>query len=344
MNDLTQLQDFGRELDHDLTELSPAVRNRILSSFEPYSWRARWLPQARQNTARRRRLPIPVTVLTMLTAVVICLTALGFWGGTPAADAQAVRILDRAASAALRQPTPHIRPSDFVFTRVLEMAATITMRYHRHPLVSEHTVLGERWLSASGRRKGLLRERRFSIALGHPTGPWNTTVLQACIHGHLVPRGPVGYSQGGITSAPCHAIPADLRHLPTTEPAMRRYIYHHLDGQNPLDQQAFITAGDLIRDNYIRPAALAAIFRAVAHIPGVTVVHGAVSANGRRGIAVQRIYHGISDQLIFDPETYSVIGEREVVVGPGTGLKVGTIMDLTTILAMRIVHNVGQAR
>ena len=343
MNDLTQLRVFGRDLDDDLAELSPALRNRIVSSFEPHSWRARWLPQPRQNAPRRRRRPIPVAVLTMLMAAVICLTALGFWGGTPAADAQAVRILNRAASAALRQPAPHIRPSDFVFTRALEMAATITVRNHR-PLVSEASVLREQWLSASGRRKGLLRERPFSILLGHPTGPWNATVLQACVHGHLVPTGSGPFSQGGIGSEPCHAIPADLRHLPTTEPASRRYLYHHLDGQNPPDQQAFITAGDLIRDNYIRPAALAAIFRAVAHIPGVTVVHGAVSADGRRGIAVQRVYHGISDQLIFDPQTYAVIGEREVVVGPGTGIKVGTIMDLTTILAMRIVHNVGHTR
>jgi hypothetical protein len=343
MNDLTQLQDFGRELDHDLAELSPAVRDRILSSFEPYSWRARWLPQARQNTVRRRRFPIPVTVLTMLTAAVICLTALGFWGGTPAADAQAVRILRLAATAALRQPAPHILPSDFVFTRVVEMAATITVRNHR-PSVSERSALREQWLSASGRRKGLLRERPFSIPLGHPTGPWSATVLPGCIRGHLVPRGPWGYGQGGISSGHCHPTPADLRHLPTTEPAMRRYLYHHLAGQNPPDQQAFITAGDLIRDNYIRPAALAAIFLAVAHIPGVTVVHGAVSADGRRGIAVQRIYRGVSDQLIFDPATHAVIGEREVVVGPGTGLKFGTIMDLTTVLAMRIVHNVGQTR
>ena len=341
MNDLTQLREFGRDLEHDLKELSPALRNRILFSFEPHRSRVRWLRQPPRNASRRRRLPIPVAVLATLTATVVCLTALGFWGGTPAPDAQAVRILNRAAYAALRQPTPHIRSSDFVFTRVLEMAATITVRNHR-PLVSEASVLREQWLSASGRRTGLLRERPFSIALGHPSGSWRATVLQACVHGRLVPRGPGWSSGGGTGSGRCHPLPADLRNLPTTEPAMRRYLYHHLAGQNPPDQQAFITAGDLIRDNYVRPAALAAIFRAVAHIPGVSVVHGAVSANGRRGIAVQRIYHGMSDQLIFDPATFAVIGEREVVVGPGTGIKFGTILDLTTILAMRIVHNVGE--
>jgi hypothetical protein len=342
MNDLMQLREFGLDLERDLTELSPALRNRIVSSFEPHSSRAPGWPRQPRHTAQlRRRLRISVAVLASVTAVVVGLTALGFWGNTPAADAQAVRILNHAASAALQRPAPHIRPSDFVFTRVVEMAATIGGPNH-HPLVSHTSVLREQWLSASGRRKGLLHERPFSIPLGHPTGRWRSIVLQACVHGHLVPPGSGWHTQGGTGYGRCRPVPADLRHLPTTEPAMRRYLYHHLAGQNPPDQQAFITAGDLIRYNYIRPAALAAIFRAVAHIPGVTVVHGAVSANGRRGIAVQRIYRGVSDQLIFDPATYTVIGEREVVVGPGTGVKVGTIMDLTTIITTRIVHSAGK--
>jgi len=341
MNDLTQLQDFGRDLDRDLGALTPAARHRIVSSFEPDSRQAGWLLQPRYGAGPRRRLAIPAAVLATLTAAAAGLTALGVLG-TPAADAQAVRILTRAASAALRQPAPGIGPTDFVFRRELEMAAAIAMRYHRPPLVSERSVLREQWLSASGRRTGLLRERPFSIPLGRPTGPWRATVLQACIHGHLVSPGAGGYLLGGGRSEDCRPVPADLRRLPTTEPAMLRYLYHHLAGQNPPDQQAFITAGDLIRDNYIRPASLAAIFRAVAHIPGVTVVHGAVSADRRRGIAVERTYHGISDQLIFDPATYAVVGEREVVAGPGTGVKVGTIMDLTAILTTRIVHSVGQ--
>ena len=83
MNDLTQLRDFGRDLEHDLAELSPALRDRVLSSFESNAGQTRWLWQARHNPPRQRRLPIPAAVLTMLTAAVICLTALGFWGGTP---------------------------------------------------------------------------------------------------------------------------------------------------------------------------------------------------------------------------------------------------------------------
>jgi hypothetical protein len=100
-----------------------------------------------------------------------------------------VRILNKAALRALQRAAPEIRPSDFVFQRELQMAAVIATREHHAPLVSERTVLREEWLSASGRRKGLLRERPFSVRLGHPIGPWRSTVFQACVHGKLVPPG-----------------------------------------------------------------------------------------------------------------------------------------------------------
>lgn len=340
MNDLMQLQDFGRHLDRDLAQPTPALRHQVVSSFGPETRRTR--SSRRPGVGRRHRVAVPAAALATSAAAVAAMTALGFLGGAPAADAQAARILNRAASAALQHPAPDIRPSDFVFKRGLEVAAVITMRYHRAPLVSERSVLREQWLSASGRREGLMRERRFSIPLGRPTGPWRSTALQACVHGKLVPPDGGWQVAGGGSKDGCRPTPAVLLKLPTTESAMLRYLYDHLAGQNPPDQQAFITAGDLIRDNYIRPASLAAIFRAVAHIPGVIIVHGAVSADGWRGIAVQRIYNGESNQLIFNPNTFAVIGERDVVVGPGTGLKVGTVLDLTTILDMKIVRTLGQ--
>jgi hypothetical protein len=120
------------------------------------------------------------------------------------------------------------------------------------------------------------------------------------------------------------------------------YLYQHSDGSNPPDQQAFITAGDLIRANYLRPAALAALFRAVAKIPGISVVHGAVTADGRRGIGVQRIFAGESQQLIFDPVTHAFIGERSVITGSPVKIMVGRVMSSSTVLRIAIVNRRGQ--
>jgi hypothetical protein len=64
--------------------------------------------------------------------------------------------------------------------------------------------------------------------------------------------------------------------------------------------------------------------------------------DGRHGIAVQRIVHGTSQQLIFDPATFAFIGEREVAISAASALKPGTILDSAAVLRVAIVSRIGQ--
>jgi hypothetical protein len=306
MNDLSDLRNFGRDLDRDIPRPSPGLRHRVLSAFaEPPG-------QARPHRTRR-------AAIAGGLAVAAGLATAPWWGGAPAIDAQAAQILDKAALAARREPALAARPSQFVFIKELMIYASMTS-HNGKPAVRIYQGLLENWYSASGARKGLSRWQPRSAPLpGDPTGPWDTTAGSA----------------GRRT-------PAYLPGLPTSADAMLRYLFRHSDGSNPADQQALITAGDLIRDKYLRPAALAAVFRAVARIPGVSVVPGATTADGRRGIAVQRTFQGESHQLIFDPATHAFIGEREVITGPPAQLKAGTVLNSTTILRVAIVDHAGQ--
>ena len=237
----------------------------------------------------------------------------------PATDAHAAQILRLAASAARHQPILTVRPNQYVFIRQLMAYASIGGPESR-PKVTIHHGLLETWMSASGTRKGLSRfQPRSSPLPGHPTGPWTTTA-----------------GSGDHT-------PAYIPSLPASADAMLSYLYQHMTGSNPPDQQAFIAAGDLIRDKYVPPAAMAAVFSAVAKIPGVAVVPGAVTVNGTRGIAVQRIFQGDSYQLIFDLRTHAFIGERQIVVaGTRSLLRPGTLMYATTLLNVAIVDHAGQ--
>jgi hypothetical protein len=308
MNDLTELRNLGRDLDRSVPGPSPGLRNRVLSAFAE--------PPRPARPLRTRRAAIAGGL-----AVAAGLATVPWWGGTPAVDAQAAQILDQAASVARRQPTLTARPSQFVFIKELMTYAGITDNNGK-PAVQMHQGMLESWYSASGTRAGQSRWQPRSAPLpGHPTGPWST-------------------SKGSTPHPPDP--PAYLPDLPTSADAMLRYLYQHSDGSNPPDQQAFITAGDLIRANYIRPAALAAVFEAVARIPGVSVVHGAVTADGRRGIAVQRTFAGESQQLIFDRATHAFIGERVVITGPPVKIKPGTVGSSTTILRIAIVNQAGQ--
>jgi DNA-directed RNA polymerase specialized sigma24 family protein len=111
-----------------------------------------------------------------------------------------------------------------------------------------------------------------------------------------------------------------LQPLPTDPRALLNLIYKQTAGagQSP-DQEAFTTIGDLLRESIAPPDVSAALFRAAALIPGVTVVHNAVDAAGRRGVAVAFTFNGERSEWIFDKHTFHLLGELDFVDGTLTG-------------------------
>lgn len=101
----------------------------------------------------------------------------------------------------------------------------------------------------------------------------------------------------------------------------------------------------LSADPIMTPKLRAAIYRVLAELDGVTRVPGQVDLAGRKGVAVGQVYGGVRDEIIFDPERYTVIGARSVVVadlpdsvveGPSgseriPGQKAGTVTHLSSI-------------
>ena len=70
-----------------------------------------------------------------------------------------------------------------------------------------------------------------------------------------------------------------LQSLPTDPHALLNLIYKATKGagQSP-DQEAFTTIGDLLRESIAPPDVSAALFRAAALIPGVSVIHHGADA------------------------------------------------------------------
>jgi hypothetical protein len=308
MNELTIITELGQTLDGDSRGPSPELRAAIVREFKP----------AARRPARRplRRIGLAGGVAATAAAGLFAASSLGLWGAPQAASAAAATLLRHAATVAARAPVLTPSADQFIYVKSVQTAAVIT----NNTSVREQTDLRELWASVDGTRNGLIR----TLPAGRGAS-WRETSLAGCGNG-----------------APCSPTPAYHGGLPTTAGAMLTYLYRHSQGQNPPDVQAFITAGDLIRESLVQPAALAAVFRAVARIPGVTVAAHAVNADGKVGVGVQQTFHGISEQLIFNPHTYAFIGEREVVVSAGAGLPVGTVMDSTAILGIGVVAHPGE--
>lgn len=104
-----------------------------------------------------------------------------------------------------------------------------------------------------------------------------------------------------------------------------------------LDQETFRIIGDVIRENLVPPKLSAALYRAAAKIPGVTVLPDVTDAAGRHGLAVSRTGNdGTRMEWIFDWKTYTYLGERD------DNLKTGTPVGLTAVLSRGVVDHVKQ--
>jgi len=336
MNELASLRDLGEALDQELRGPSPWLRHKVITEIGGRRGRAR------QGLPRRGpgwRLVVTAGLAVALAGALLIVAALRPWGASPAASAQAAEILRLAAAAAKHQPALSAGPSQFIYIKWVESAAVMTGDGSgRITSVHMSTDLREIWLSAAGTRNGLLREQpRSPSNLGRPTGAWQTTVLPGCHHGRTNP-----VAGATLPNGRCVPQPAYRAGLPSSAQAMLAYLYRNSHGQNPPDVQAFITAGDLIRESYVRPAALSALFAAVAQIRGVSVANHAVNAAGQQGVAVQQTYRGISEQLIFNPRTHAFIGRRRVALSASSGLRVGTVLDSTAILGLAVVDHAGQ--
>ncbi|MCC5575192.1 CU044_5270 family protein [Microtetraspora sp. AC03309] len=223
------------------------------------------------------------------------------------AKMSAEEVLGRAARA-----VTDLRPGDDQFIRVtsqtmygaFRMGANVktgeSIEESRYLYRSKRTI----WLSADGTRDGALKIE-YLEPRAYPGWPIPKEAYDE--QGTEWNRLPVcgNVSETAYTS---------LKKLPGDAEGMRAHLYARDNGDNSPDAGAWTAVGDLLRETYLPAAQRAALFKAAATIPGVTVTEDAEDAAGRKGIGVGRESLGIREDIIFNPETYELLGERGIVV------------------------------
>jgi hypothetical protein len=261
-----------------------------------------------------------------IAATVIAVTSLG-GPGRPAFDAGAVRLLAKAANAAARQPTPHVLDSQYMYIETKEaVTSTVPLELGATPPpMPRHVHLK-------------LITSRVWVPVGKSCRPAYKRSTSA--NGKTAIQTYSGEKCAGIGSLndPTYRL---LQTLPTNPHTLLALIYRVERGHGPgPDQEAFVTIGDLLRDTIAPPKVAAALYRAAALIPGVTLIPHAADAIGRPGVAVGRIGPGVDggirDELIFSGATLQLIGERSVIA------RTGTTTGATAIIARAFVNHDGQ--
>jgi hypothetical protein len=129
-----------------------------------------------------------------------------------------------------------------------------------------------------------------------------------------------------------------LSTLPADPEWMRERFYQDDPGDRDADEAAFDAAGELVRETYLPKAQRDAVFEAIRDIPGVKESKGVQDSAGRTGVALGRPMDGTLHQLIFDPETRTLLGERGTVVDAKTaGAPEGSLVAHTAELSVTVV-------
>jgi hypothetical protein len=283
-------------------------------------------PGDRPRRPRRAVVAAAAAAGLAIVATVIGVTSLGS-PARPAFDMGAVRLLAKVAAAAARQPAPHVRDSQYMYietkaavpSNVLKRLGAKPSPFPRH--IHLKLITSRVWVPVAN-LCGPVYKR--SVSANGKTTIWTFSGVKC---------GNIGW-----LNDPTYRL---LQTLPTNPHALLAMIYRVERGHGPGPaQEAFVTIGDLLRNTIAPPKVTAALYRAAALIPGVTLVHDATDAIGRHGVAVARIGPGadggVREELIFSRATLQLIGERTVIA------RTGMTTTATAIITKAFVDHRGQ--
>jgi hypothetical protein len=321
-----QITDLARLLPAEAAPDLPADRLQILREHLMLEYRraadtGRPAPQRRRV---RRPLLAALGAGSVLAAVAATAVALVLSGGQPApASPAAMELLAKVANVAARQPAPPVSNSEFMYIRS-EVSYAVYTNGSQTPTMEP---LHERqiWLPVANICDyGLVIEegQRTSLAPSPDLRPPSAD----CGPGNL----------GDATYRLLQSLPTDPRTLLT--------LIDTFDQKNDegealgSDGEAFVTIGDLIRETIVPPATAAALYRAAALIPGVTLISHVKDVEGQPGIAIAWTDSRDRYEWIFDPATLQYVGERDYDMSTGKPVVTGN----AAVLQRAFVGKAGQ--
>jgi hypothetical protein len=231
--------------------------------------------------------PIIITVAAAAGLAVAGLTLRP--ANTSGASPAAVHLLARIAAAASAQPSPPVRDSQFSYMKVVE--SDLSCDGNTGTCVLQAPDVMQIWVSVSDECiTGL--ERADGV---------DTPLVFYSNYLHCPYQGSV--------NDPTYRF---LQSLPTEPQALLTFIERRMPCHLPRPEEAFTTIGDILNNAIVPPQVSAALYRAAALIPGVTVVADATDAAGRHGVAVAFTYLGERTEWIFSKQTLQYLGRRGV--------------------------------
>ncbi|GHH07336.1 CU044_5270 family protein [Streptomyces lanatus] len=284
----------------ELARLLPSPGEPVLSSDRQSLLREQLMREiavhpntvVRKSTWRRAA----AFAVPLATAAAVTATLLVGGSDTPAPDQQAVDLLNRIANVAAARPTTPVRDDQYVY-----VSTQSTDDVDEYGVV---TLRRDDWQPVDGGRSGLARIKILS-------GRDNPYLHDGDMKLGRDPN--VTYFR-------------ELEALPTDPEALYRKIWDGTEGEGAHEEAALEEIGAMLPSATPLPELNAALYRAAAKIPGVSVVRNAEDIAGRKGVGLTFKDRDEQATWVFDRKSLKFLGtDEEALLDVGIADKAGAV-------------------
>jgi hypothetical protein len=272
-------------------------------------------------------------------AALVMTNVLGLAGWRGGADAAAAAVLHEASVAAIANADPVVEPGQYLLVATSAVYGATVVDTDGQ-MASYLTITEEQLYIPADRDEEWVWIRPLSRPY-ETFGPESEAAAEASWRAVTAERDAEAVERlrapgGDFYSSPNIHASEHLDGLPRDPHQLLNHIYRSTIGQGPSpDGEALVWIADTLRSGAVPADLRAAMYGAAAMIPGVTVTEEQANLDGRAGVAIGRLetVNGIRQDLIIDPSTGMLIGERQVLVDgdPESGYPPGTTIAWTAV-------------
>lgn len=346
MDDLQLL----REMRSDIGSAPPATlargREKVMAKISPASTSVATTDTHAKGTVSpirfRRRILFASAAAALLVGGIVVADVVR--PGGPGATADAAEVLNNAAAATIQTSDPVVGPGQYLKIETTSLTGSGMQAADGSDISWKVTTGGQVYVPAD-------RESEWVWNREEPVPIESSDAIKAAVAemrkrdaasrppaGALLPVG-IWRAPGGAFGGnePTVIIGTPLKEagsLPRDPQALLDIIYERTKGAGKTpEREAFVTIADGLRSGVVPADLRAALYKAAALIPGVTVGDRQATVDGRTGTAI-----GIPSpdgvartDIIIDPTSGLVIGEQDVLLKDYPGSPAGTVSSWTSV-------------
>ncbi|MFJ5700409.1 CU044_5270 family protein [Arthrobacter sp. NPDC093139] len=301
---------------------------------------------ARVSSLALRRQPVPVrrrVVLAAAAAVLLVggiVTADVILPGYSGASAEAAQALHSAASASIKTSDPVVGPGQYLKVATTAVSSGGVAQQGGTSAAWLDKTTGEVYVPADRSQEWVWnRGARVPTQFFSASAEAAWKEIEKKVSGSPGFKAEIVRADGGaFYGGPQNVINGmsldEIPTIPRDPKELLKLIYDRTVGAGPSAEiEAVVTIADTLRTGIVPADLRAALYEAAALIPGVTLTEQQATLDGRTGVAIgiEGPFGGGRQDIIIDPDTGLMIGERKIALKATDVFPAGTATEWTSI-------------